>query len=516
MAQISDRAILPEETFNMLRERAAKEGSDCSFTVKVLRRAYPGGVPDLVATLSGATLEHLSSPELWVPPLCGGGNFSMQAYHPTDLSKAVGGFIQFKVGSQDAKEVDGSVIKKSDWRGPPTLDFPQREPAREQQVSMYDIRPPPAPDSSGSATGSSSAWTRSAGGGSVQRQEYGGETAWQVSARALEGERRKLEEERLVNEREKHRNELVAVAKAHDADMRALKAEILAAMQQQKPDNTSSMLAEFMKMQAEERRITEERAAVDRRERERIAAEDRRAAELRQEKNDERLARVLEKMTERPKEDPLAMIEKVAGLIGKNNNNEAQMKMMNSMAEMHSVQMGSAMDFIEHAANMQLGGPQEKESPVVKAVEAGLKGFGAIMRGAQKRPAPQQFAQAPALPPTYEQQARAQPAPAQQPMPTALEQIEAAIRQKIPVANVAAAFITHFQDPSIQAAILEAGGDTEALIQKRLGNWPLENPENKIYLDALLAEVEKRLQAAGLFGEDDAANQADGDDGEDE
>ena len=85
MAQQSDRAIPPEETFNLLREKAAKDGD--GFTLKVWRRPFQGGVPELAATLSGASVEHFGSPELWLPQLCGGGNFSLQGYHPVDLGK---------------------------------------------------------------------------------------------------------------------------------------------------------------------------------------------------------------------------------------------------------------------------------------------------------------------------------------------------------------------------------------------------------------------------------------------
>ena len=90
------------------------------------------------------------------------------------------------------------------------------------------------------------------------------------------------------------------------------------------------------------------------------------------------------------------MIEKVAKLVGSSSNTEAQMKVMNSMSEMMSTQAGTMMDFVQAAADLQLGPQSEKESPFVKAIEAGIKGLGAI--GKVKRP-PGQVPGQQALPP---------------------------------------------------------------------------------------------------------------------
>lgn len=509
MAQISDRAILPEDTFNMLREK----GKDVNeFTIKVMRRAHAGAVPELAATLSGATVEHFTSPELWLPSLCGGGNFVMQGYHVSDQSRPVGGWLNFKV-SEEPKEVDHGLLKRAEWRGPPVLEYPpKKETPHREGGSIYELRPPPAPASGDNATRSHQTWSRPAGGG-VREVEYGGgENPWQERQRlqgALEQEKRKLEEERLAIERQKHRDELESLKKSHEADMRSFKAEIMSELKSKPtgPDPTVSMLETMLKLQAETARAAEVRAA-----------EDRRAAEVARQASDERFNRLLEKMSDRPKEDPLAIIEKVTTLLGKGNNNEAQMKMMHSMTEMMGSQMNVAMEFVQAAADLQLGGG-EKESPVVKAIEAGLKGVGGMLRGAQKRP-PQPFVQ-PQLPPSYEQQARAGQNPQQpppppqpsQPVPSAIEQIEGAIRRKVPVAEVAAALITHYQDPSIQQAILESGFDMEKAIQTRLGNWHLEHPDNQAYISSLYAEVEKRMEAAGLFA-DDGESDDEGTDGD--
>ncbi len=512
MALQSDRSIPSDETFKMLRERADKDGD--SFSIKVLRRAHLTAPTELVASMSGAMIEHFANPEFWIPPLCGGGQFFLQGFSPTDLSKPVGGAIQFKV-NQETKAVDASVMAKADWRGPATLDYPQKETRDLPQGSMYDVSPPPGPGSGNGATAYNPAWPRSPGGGSnVSRQDYAADGGWQVSARALENERRKLEEERLANEREKHRQELEGLKKAHEADMRSFKAEIMGELRSKPtgPDPSITMMEALMRIQAENAK----QAAEDRRERDKQAAEDRRASEERQARADERTNRMLEKLFERPKEDPLAIIEKVTGLLGKNNNADAQMKMMASMAEMHSMQIGTAMDFIQASADLQLGAREKEESPVIKGIEAVVKGIGSMAKGAQVKQAaaPQQFAQ-PQLPMTYEQQARAQqpaqqpapqaPAPVQQkPVPTILEQLENGIRGKAPIADVAQAIVNHIKDPSVMGALIEVGMDFRVLVNNRLGVWANEHVDNATYLQTLMVEVEKLMRTAGYLPPEEA------------
>ncbi len=530
MALSTDRAIPAEDTFNLLRERAAKEGDN--FTIKVQRRAFANGPPDLIATLSGASVEHFVNPEHWIPPLCGGGNFAMQGYHSTDLGKPVGGFIQIKI-QKDTKEVDPSVVGKSDWRGPAVLDFPQREPVREDGGPAYSVRPPPAPGDYGSArsaTGSPTAsWTSRQAGGDVHREQYGAETSWQAGARALEAERRVLEKERLEAKDQKHRDELESLKKQHDADMRAFKAEIMSELRAKPtgPDPSSTMLETVMKMQAENAR----QAAEDRRERDKQAAEDRRAAELRQDRADDRMAKLLEKMTDRPKEDPLAMIEKVSGILGKNNSNDAQMKVFHSMAEMQSMQANTTMDFIQAFADMQLGA-KETESPVIKAVEAGVKALGAMARGSAAKQAAPQVGQSWAQPvtqiPAQAQPQQQAPQAAQHIKPAAppsiLVQIEYGIRGKAPVDQVAKALINHISDPSIIEAFTAAGSDFEVLVNNRLGIWAKEHVENEAYLKTLIDEVYKQFRAAGMMPEPETEEAAveeeqgepEGDEGDDE
>jgi hypothetical protein len=539
MANENSRALTSEDTQKLLADRATKEGGD-DFTVKVFRKAHFSQPPTLIATLSGANVGHFISSELWIPPLCGGGKYMLQGYHATDMNKAVGGYVAVNIESQEPREVNAAAMSKPDWRGPPILDFPQKEAPRNGNGHgdlgpLYNVHSPPAPGSGDSANGQTQAWPRQAGGGLV-RQDYDNGNGRSPTVAALESERRSLENARRELDLEKHKAEMDNVKKAHEADMRAFEAKMLSMVTQSKPqgpDSTLLMMQEMMKQASEDRRAAQQQAA-----------EDRRAAAERQERADARFTEMMLKLNDRPKENPLDMLKTAVELMGSKKNDgmiEAQTKMLHSMSEMTSQQIGVAMDFVSAAADMQLGGGGgEKEPGWVKALDKVMKGVGAMAKGAAMRPQMQppmmQQQMLPAPPQTYEQQALAQPpqtqqvqAQPQQPAPqpqqaaqprppqqetdkSVIAQIEEAIRAKFDTKQVAAALIAYFQDPSIQEALEEAEGDFEVVLQKRLGSWSKEAPSNEEYLKTLFAEVEKQIEAAGLKGDDSD----DGDEGDDE
>lgn len=499
---INDRVLNGEETMAALQAKAAAAGDE--FTIRVSRREHPSQAPTVVATLDQATIAHFVNPERWVPQLVGGGNILLQGYHAAEPATPIGGLLGLKINGPP-RDVDPAVMNKTDWCGPTDLKFPLPQ-ARNDDSQYMGIRSPPAPGFGDGATGSQPAWSRQAGGG-FNRPDYGngaGATAinfdLQRAQHATETERRKVEEERLANERQKHRDELESMKKSHDADMRALKLEIMGTVQARPvgPDPAIAFLSKMMEMQAAAQAAAEARAAEDRRE-----------ARLAQERAEARFAALLEKISERPKEDPLATISKVAEILNKNDKghgNEAQLAMMKSMAEMSNLQVGTAMDFVQAAAELQLGQQGEKEPGWVKGIDRLVKGVGAMARGSLARqPVVVQQPQAPAVPQTFEQQAKQIPPAAPPVPPSVIDQFEAAIRNKVAIADIAGKLLEHFQDPSIQAALAEPGvdGDFEKLIQKRLGNWHNIAPENAEYLKALFVEIENRLIAAGVIDGDE-------------
>lgn len=548
---MNERVATSEDTLAMLRDRAKEQDA---FSVKVFRRKHMSIPPELVSTLSGALLSHFVNPELWVPQLCGGGKFHLQAFHASDMNKPVGGVIMIEIANLDSKEVDIVAPTRSGWQGPAEITFPLKDARPAQQDMGYGTSiSPPGPGSTDSASRTTHGWPRPPGGG-VSREQYGDGPGWETTRAGLatiEAERRRFEEEKLAAEREKHKNEIAALQKSHEADNRALKAELMGEIRAAKPtgpDPMTTLLTTMMAQQSEDRRASELRQA-----------EDRRAAAVAQERSDARFSLLIEKMNDKPKENPLDMIAKVIEITGggkKGNDGviEAQTKMMHSMSEMMGQQVSVAMDFVSAAADLQLGQQGGNEPGWVKGIESVVKTVGAMAKGVQvKRPAPAGQQPLPPQAQAHPDQQYVQPAPGSQAvpvqqfakppakpkapveMPPAIDQFINAIKNYgLPPAQIAKALVTNISDPSLIEAFAAAGGDFEALIQQRLGAWANEKPENAQYLIALIAEVKRQFVEAGIIeadapvgqqteeegaGEEEEEGQieeGDGDDGEDE
>lgn len=507
MAGDNGKMFTAEESLRAINDKS-KEGDN--FVVKVSRRAHLGAMPSLVATLSSAEVQHFTSPELWLPNLCGGGKFILQAYHVSDLNRPVAGAMQFQVDNVEAHDVDPSALKKADWRGPHTLEFPNvtARPQSEQDLGpLYAIQSPSAPGSSDSANRTTQGWPRQAGGGSI-RQDYVGASVDPRQA-ALEGERRSLETIRLDLEKDKHRAELASIKKDHEADLRAMESKIMGAISQARPagpDPMVVMLMEMTKQAAEDRRVQQQMMAEDRRVAETRAAEDRKVERERQERADARFMDMMKEFS-KSKENPIETFKVFSELMGSKKDNgiiEAQTKMMHSMSEMMGQQVSTAMDFVNAAADLQLGGQRNEEEPGwLKGVDRLIKGVGAMAKARAPVAGPPQLAAAAPVP----QQAPPQQQPPQQAkspdaQKSIVVQIEEGIRAKLPVVDIAKALIHYVNEPSVQEVLVKSGFDFEKAFHDRLGNWHNEAPSNAEYLTALFAEVEKQAIAAGLIAGD--------------
>lgn len=517
------RMISTPETIEMVRERVAKEGD--TLIVKVTRRKHPGLQPELVASLSGATIEHVVNYERWIPQLCGGGKFLLSVYHVNDQTKQIGGYVQYDINA-DPKDADREALKRNDWGGPSTIDYPLPPDRRQQEVpDMYTVRPPspPGPGTGDSATAAPhAAWVRSPGGGFTRTQyepdNVVGFDRVQVKMGQVEAERRKVEDERLANEKEKHKAELDAIKRENAAELRSMELRLLTQFKDSKPagpDPTATMLMEMLKQQAEDRRAAENRAAAAALEAEKQRAEDRRAAEARQAAADARFEKLIEKMSEKkPEKDPIEVFKTVAELVKKNDDGSS--KAMHSMMETMGTINDVTLQFVDRMAEMQLGG-REPESPIVKGAEAVAKAITGMIKGnaVRRQQTPMQPQQQ--LPP----QAQPRPAPQQPPQDmSVLGQIEKGIRLKLDPKEIARVLIANVNDPGVQAAAMEAGGDFEAAFDKRLGNWKNESPANMAYFKTLVEEIEKAAVAAGLIApeqpEDAQVVEPDEPEGEDE
>lgn len=523
MAAAEQRNFTTDQTLQMLQDRA-KDSDD--FYLKLFRKPHPAALPQITASFTGAQLAHFTSPELWIPTLCGGGKYLLQAFHASEPSKQIGGMLNFPIDGQAERNVDFDAPGKAGWRGPQTLEFPKREEARQQEnLPLYGVNSPPAPGSGGGASNTNPAWSRSAGGG-VHREGYDEPNTWRTGAQALEAERRVLEKEKLEQERANHRAEIDRIQAKHDSELKLSMATLRSEFASAKPtgpDSTMLVFMEMMKQQAASAQAAEARAADDRKE-----------ARLAQERADARFFAMIEKIGNKKETDPLEMVAKVIELTGGGKKAdsgiiEAQAKMLHSMSEMTQHQVGVAMDFVSAAADMQLGAQKEDKPGWEKALDKVAKGIGnfAAARSAQvPHPPAQQIVggsvmQQPPPPQTYEQQARQPPPPPQQPRPpqnhtdkSVAVQIKEAIESKTDPKHVAAAVVAYANDPSMLQALAAGAGDPEKAIRSMLGTWVNAAPSNGEYLKVLFTEIEAQAKAAGLIPQDDVAE--DSDDEEDE
>ena len=127
---MADKILTPEETISILRERAAKDGD--SFRLRIHRISGPAKTPEAVATLDEAEVLHVSSPETWLPRLCGGGPvFLLTVYHTSDPTLPIGQPI--RVACQGVpREVDLSAPNKPGWSGPKVIYWPTQADRPEQ------------------------------------------------------------------------------------------------------------------------------------------------------------------------------------------------------------------------------------------------------------------------------------------------------------------------------------------------------------------------------------------------
>jgi hypothetical protein len=114
--------LKPEETLALLTEKAKVAGE--SFTIKVNRKQGLGSLYQTVAVLTGANLAHIGQPEMWLGPLCGGGDFQLAIFHTDDPATRIGGFLFTNIKAP-ATEVRPEVVGSPGWVGPPEIVFPK-------------------------------------------------------------------------------------------------------------------------------------------------------------------------------------------------------------------------------------------------------------------------------------------------------------------------------------------------------------------------------------------------------
>jgi hypothetical protein len=357
-----------------------------------------------------------------------------------------------------------------------------------------------------------------------------------VAFSRLENERNKLMEMRSMLEEQRRQMELDNIRRENDTRMHELEMSVKAAAATPKT-NTAETIAAVLAaaapiIQQMLQGQNELRLAMLKQQEEnaRQMQAQQQAAQLQQQQ-------MLQLMLSRPSVDPAVekAFDRLQSVLEKSRSESVpQGQMLHSMAEAMGVMTDVTMNLVQTAAELNLGGGRD-EHPALKAVKQGVKAISSLMEGYQQSVvqknqqfAPQQQQQQLAAPQhvvQYQQQAQ-QPVPQaaqpqQPPVPQspkqsdALDLLEAAIRAKQEPAVVAKMFIDSLGDPVVQKALDEVDGEVNELVARRIGGWAMADASNVVYLKALMDEVNKQGEAAGVFeplGDDDDDDDDDGGD----
>lgn len=535
-----------DETRLVINTKAKADGDN--FWIKIFRNRGPMTIPENVATVSDAQAIHLFHPERWLPRLLGGGPiFHLQAFHANSPNEPLGGFIKVAVPTdsypaKSSAEIDQGLLKRPDWQGPQSIQWPTPEDKRALQSqppgwSVGSLSSPPAPTSGNVAN--QSAW-RDGGSGAtfphhLMESEYNRIKAQQDR---LESERALFESRRQEMEARSRQEELNAIRRENEARIRELEASMklaaattAAAQPQHRVPTLSEQLPSLIAALAP---ILQQMMQAQNEIRLALMKQQESAAAQQQNMLQLFLAKpTLDPAIEKAFDRMQSMVEKTKA------DPNASSQMLHNMVDTMSTMFQNQMDVLSMASDLGLGGGGGKdEPPVMKAIKQGIKGLNAMMEGFQQNAAKQALAgipppvdplaayrlaaaQQPAPLPQTVPQAQRVPPPAQQPqaahaqqpqqpppngnggqMPTIIEQLEGAIRAKVDPKELAGAFLKNIEDPSIQAAMEDADGVFEVAVAKRLGPWALD-PANSGYLDVFKNEVFEQGARLGLWDEDE-------------
>lgn len=524
-----------EETLTIINQRAKDADS---FFVRIFRKQHMGGLPETVATFDEAQIEHLTSPERWLPQLAGGGPvFMFQVFHSSDRGAMLGGFLHFAVPTTNlapktSAEIDPRIVKRAGWSGPRQLLYPTIDAKPVQENPLFSISPnnlPPASPSGNSAA-------NNVPGGGVPGAAFPRDVVYERNAAILqqiEEERAKLQrqreefQEQQRRDREelaeqKRRAELDAIRRESDAKLEAIKRELQHAAAAAPKSDVSTMVAQIgaafspviLKLLESQ---NETRLAVMRQQEATAAA----AAESNRQ--------LMSAMLTRPSIDPV--VERLfSELKSAVSQQVPQSTMLHSMADAMASMTQTTMDLVQTAADLNIGGGKEEDHPALKAIREGVKAVQSIFAGYQAQlprtpahhqpppafrpipqalphaPAPAQPTVVPAATPAASGQAAAPAAPPENlvqlpPARDVLELLENMFKAQVAVGDVVDTFIRAFKagDAVLHNALDAAGGEIEVMFSQRLGAFVLANPQYVPYLEELQVELNRRGAEEGIF-----------------
>lgn len=530
MSSLSKPPLSVEESITILQAKIKELPSGDDLVIKVYRKrgggAFGGvGIPDILATLSGARLKDVASPEMWLPRLAGAGAFLLSAYAPENAGVPLVANIPFIVEGTP-REVDLDAVADPAWRGPTKLEWPERRTNQPQTGYSVNLVPPGPPLVTAPQTQSSG--TGTPGAHSVPQQAPGIDlAAWMAQKERELAEVRAAAErdrERLIAEAQREKDRVTFEARLAALDARLAQTQaappaVPAAPKESLADIVKAVIPFAQQLLAGQQEMRLEM----------VRSQQANAGEMRE---------LMKTLMTRPAVDPtfLALMER------RDANEQPASVILAQTTTAMSTMMENTMLMARQVAESS-GAPPE--SPMLAAFRevagAAQKLIDASIQASKPRPRPRP--RPAGQPPAPHAAATAGPAsPGHAPAlssnvvpfqrPSGIESddsasrihgfagvesdgsenqvdiLERMIRMREDPAKVAAFLIQVFYSEDFQEALAQANGSIPSLFQARLGDWSLD-PVNLPYAQALLEQVSTQGATAGIFQEEPSADEQD-------
>jgi hypothetical protein len=499
-----------------------RDASGDDFHLKIERRQSVSAFPVLIATIEGARVEHIATPESWLPKFVGGGMLQIKVFHATDRSKMVG-MINDTFNSAP-KEPDVSVLERPDWAGPRIAVYPPPKKAKENNSTTILV--PPVDDG---------AVPRPLGGvdsGGPSHSASPMEAHLAQRAQALQHAENELAERKRQMEIDAIKKEAETKARAADERVKNLERQLDEIRNRPPPapvvapassDKTTELLLELRKMDADQRRADRDAQQEQRRvERESIAEQKRQERETNLElariradadkASAQAQADMLKALASKPAIDPQIM-----ELMGKNDTS----KVMSDMAAVVSTSMSNQLNVMSALMDLGMGGrePAAPRIPKPSGWDSAAKILVPIITRAFAGPPagtpPGQVINQPvnpaaktpeALPAANGANGAQAPAPeAPPPVPPLASQIAELIKSKTKTPKeVAELILQNINDASIQTLAISSKGDPRVLFDMMLNDW-LDDTTNRTYAAEILKVTLEQGIASGVFPDPDGA-----------
>lgn len=510
-----------EEAIAVIAARGREEGD--SFRVRVLRKAQPASPPTHVAVLEEATLEHIATPELWLPKLAGGGPiYQIEVFSPNDPALKIGAALQYRCENEKPRDADPRVLQDSHWKGPKKIIWPDPDDVRKVAEQI------PSFPGGGIGTGAANPDSEARYPGNVSHPPPTNDAQYYANRARMDAEERQRQMDRREQEAQ-HALQMREQQQRHELELERLRTEMKGMFAQQ--------------AQAPKMDLPQLITAIG------VVVSPILVKVFEGQKSTEALMQEMIKASLAPKPsiDPAVkeIISELKGAFAAQTPAATQgSQMLMAATESMSHMMKITMNAMSAAAEAS-GGRDAPPNPMVQVIKEGVKAVGSLMDGYKasvlQKAAPGALApvgyQQPQLPAPAFQQAATGPVQPGQPAPTVpvpvspptpvapqraepngktwsgdsvfhLENMIKNRDQNLP--GVAKFFIDSLETPEMGKALAEVDGSIGELVAKRLGPWAMSDEANAGYLSALMKEVNKQGEAAGIFeAEDDDEEEED-------